>query len=340
MVPSMHAAGLKDPSGRPNTNTVPTTAAVRRSVPVPALLLLCTVAMVGRPASATTGPAASGPSTAAPLCGKGPLEILLTNDDGYETPGIRALYGSLRAAGHRVLLVAPDRNASGSSTSFTWAPVRITRDPLDPNVVGITGTPATSVVMGVTALYPPGRRPDLVISGINKGENIGSTLVLSGTIGATLAGTTLLDPPVPGIAVNSARPGNGGSATELPADHVGQLAGHLTELLAQTRGWFCEDGRVTRDTVVLNVNYPARPLGEMQGVRVATQGRTADVQVTFNATGESTYESQASGGPERPDAADSDVELLRQGYITVTPIAAVLDGRRLPYRDLRRRLAR
>jgi 5'/3'-nucleotidase SurE len=275
----------------------------------------------------------------APLCGDGPLEILLTNDDGVDAPGIRALYARLREAGHHVLVVAPGTNASGSSSSFTWGSVRITRDPLDPNVVGIAGTPATAVVLGATALYPPGRRPDLVISGINDGPNSGSLLVLSGTVGAALAGTTLLAPPVPGIAVNADRPSTPAARQALPADHVDQVARHLTRLLGTTRGWFCDHGRVARSTVVLNVNYPALPTAEMRGVRVASQGRSTDLHLKFEASGDDVYASRRSSEPVQADAPDSDTVMLGQGYVTVTPLDAVLQSRDIPLRDLQRRLS-
>lgn len=276
----------------------------------------------------------------APLCGDGPLDVLLTNDDGVDAPGIRALYARLREAGHRVLLVAPATNASGSSSSFTWGPVRVTHDALDPNIVGVAGTPATAVVLGATALYPRGRRPDLVISGINDGSNVGSLLALSGTVGAALAGTMLLDPPVPGYAVNADRPSTPEARQALPADHVDQVARELVRLLDTTRGWFCDRGQVSHPTAVLNVNFPARPAADVRGVRVARQGRTTDLRLGFEASGEGVYESRRSNAQARPEAPDSDTVLLGQGYVTITPIDAVLESDDLPLRDLQRRLGR
>jgi 5'/3'-nucleotidase SurE len=274
------------------------------------------------------------------LCGSGPLEILLTNDDGFEAPGIRALYGQLRAAGHRVLLVAPATNASGTSSSFTWGKVTVTRSSDDANVYGVSGTPATAVVLGATALYPPDRRPDLVVSGINDGINTGSLLALSGTVGAALAGTMLLDPPVPGVAVNAERPQTPESKQSLPAAHLEQVATHLTRLIESTRGWFCERGRVVRPTTVLNINYPSRPVSSVRGVKVATQGRTTDLHLDFEPAGDGTYESQRVKAPAQRDDASSDNVLLEQGYVTVTPISADLDQRAVPSRELQHRLGK
>jgi 5'/3'-nucleotidase SurE len=276
----------------------------------------------------------------AALCGDGPLEILLTNDDGFESPGIRALYTQLKAAGHRVRLVAPARNASGTSSSFTWGKVTVTRDPRDPDVFGVEGTPATTVVLGATALYPEGRRPDLVISGINDGTNTGSVLVISGTIGAALAGTMLLDPPVPGLAVNAERAGTADARQVLPPQHLEQVATHVTRLVASTRGWFCDGGRLARASTVLNINYPSRPVATIAGVRVATQGRTTDLHLDFQPVAEGVYDSVRLAAPSVPDDDDSDNVLLRAGFVTVTPLTPSLAARDVPAAALQQRLGK
>ena len=286
------------------------------------------------------GPDAAERVPQAALCGDGPLDILLTNDDGFEAAGIRALHAALKDTGHRVILVAPEANASGTSTSFTWGKVHVVRDPSDPSVFGVGGSPATAVVLGATALYPAGRRPDLVISGINDGTNTGSLLALSGTIGAALAGTMLLDPPVPGFAVNAERTSATRQAQALPGDHLQQVARHLVRMVGTTRGWFCDRGQVTRATTVLNINYPARPVSAASGVRTASQGRTTDLRLAFEPSGDQTYESQRANESVAQDAADSDNALLERGYVTVTPIRAELGGRDGPLRDLQHRLAR
>jgi len=272
------------------------------------------------------------------ICGSGPLEILLTNDDGYQAPGIRALYDALREAGHHVRLAAPVTNASGSSVSFTWSTVSVVRDPADPNVLGVAATPATAAVLGATALYPPGHGPDLVVSGINDGENTGSLLAISGTVGAALAGTMLLDPPVPGIAVNAERMGTPDSPHTRSPDEIARVARHLVRLAGGARRWFCDGVRLARPTTVLNVNYPARPLAEVRGVAVARQGRSTDLQLRFEPSGPEAYASRRLTPTDSSDAADSDVKLLAEGYVTVTPISAHLGETDLPVEDLKRRL--
>jgi 5'-nucleotidase len=274
----------------------------------------------------------------AALCGTGPLDILLTNDDGAGAAGIRALRAQLAAAGHRVTLVAPDHNASGTAMSFNWGPVRVTRDPEDPSVFAVSGSPATAVALGASALYPAGRHPDLVISGINHGPNKGSLLVLSGTVGAALAGTLLIDPPVPGFAVNAER-----LVIAEPADspvnraQLDAVGAHFARLVGETRGWFCEDGRVARNRTVLNVNYPARRVTDLRGAVVARQGSATDLSVTFSATGPDEYRADA----RRADATggrDSDLHWLELGYVTVTPVSGAIDAGSHSDGNLERRL--
>jgi 5'/3'-nucleotidase SurE len=275
----------------------------------------------------------------ASLCGTGPLDILLTNDDGYQAAGIRALYVKLRAAGHRVLLVAPDRNFSGSSISFTWGEVEVARDPSDPNVFAVRGTPSTAVALGAKVLYPSGARPDLIVSGINTGANTGSLLALSGTVGAALAGTMLLDPPVPGLAISAERP-RSAAPQALPADHLDQVAAHAAALIAATRPWFCKRGEPSRARTVLNVNYPALPVTALRGTVVASQGHSPGIRVRFESSEPGVYTARPADDAATTDARDSDVARLEQGYVTVTPIEARLDDRKSATRDLQQRLRR
>ena len=266
---------------------------------------------------------ASFAAPTAPLCGDGPLDILLTNDDGWQAPGLRAIYDALRAAGHRVTVSAPDHNASGTAASVSWDAIEVRRDPADAAIHGVAATPATAAVFGITALYPPGRRPDLVVSGINDGENTGSQLAISGTVGAALAGTMLVTPPVPGLAVNAERPAVGDKSAGTPQQRFDAIARHLAALLASVRGWYCDaDGRV-RGTAVLNVNYPARPVAEAAGIAVARQAPAADMALAFVPDGEGRYRSERAGVTVDP-AADTDLALLGRGYVTVTPISALL----------------
>lgn len=276
----------------------------------------------------------------AALCGAGPLDILLTNDDGATATGIRALRAQLVAAGHRVTIAAPDHNASGSSMSFNWGTVRVTRDPDDLAVFAVGASPATAVVLAATALYPPGRGPDLVISGINQGLNSGSMLMLSGTLGAALAASVLLDPPVPGLAVSAERL-HPAELVDSPANraHFDAVGAHFARLIEGTRGWFCRDGEVTRSRTVLNVNYPARAMPELRGTVLVRQGATSDLRIAFTATGGDEYRAQPARG-HTADRRDGDNQWLERGYATVTPVSGELTDENVPRASLSRRLRR
>jgi 5'/3'-nucleotidase SurE len=222
------------------------------------------------------------------------------------------------------MLIAPERNASGSALSFTWGAVRVTRDASDANVVAVGGTPATAVVLGATALYPPGRRPDLVVSGINHGPNAGALLALSGTVGAALAGTVLLDPPIPGFAVNAAR-----AVAGEPIDSVANraqldaVARDATNQIAAHRNWFCDGGRVVRAGTVLNVNYPGLPVSQLKGTRMTRQGTASDLRIAFEQTAPGEYTARTRR-VEVIDDRDSDNYWLAAGYVTITPLGAKL----------------
>lgn len=274
----------------------------------------------------------------AALCSDLPLDLLLTNDDGIMAPGLAALRDRLRASGHRVTVAAPDHNASGTGTSVTWRNVRVTRDERDALSFAIAGTPATSVVVAVTALYPTGTRPDLVISGINDGDNAGPLLAVSGTVGAALAGTILLDPPVPGIAFNAPRPDRG-KPVDAPAnrEHLEQAADYFVRFVEAARGWFCEGGEVARARTVLNVNYPALAAERVRGTVVTHQGRLGDLKIQYVDAGNGEYTARLTSVPVA-DHVDSDRSRLDAGYVTVTPVSASLDDESAPRRALARRL--
>lgn len=244
------------------------------------------------------------------------------------------------AAGHRVTLAAPDYNASGSSMSFTWRDVRVTPDAEEPSVFAVAASPATTVVVAATGLYPAGRRPDLVISGINNGPNVGGLLLISGTLGAALAGTMLVDPPIPGIAVSAER-----LRGEEPVDSAANRAqldaigAHVARLVSATRGWFCRNGRVLRVRSVLNVNYPAVPVSDLRGAVVARQGVAADLRVAFVAGTDGSYRASTARTGEA-DERGTDRDWLARGHVTITPVSGAIGDDAAPERDLRRRLRR
>lgn len=126
------------------------------------------------------------------------MKILLTNDDGLDAPGIEALYTRL-AVRHEVTVVAPDRDRSGASHSITVGK-GITARPVGPRRWAIDGTPADCVRLGIVVFGV--EKPDIVIAGVNQGANLGTDILLSGTVGAARQAALM---GVPAIAVSCLR---------------------------------------------------------------------------------------------------------------------------------------
>jgi broad specificity polyphosphatase/5'/3'-nucleotidase SurE len=162
--------------------------------------------------------------------------------------------------------------------------------------------------------------------------------MLSGTVGAALAGTLLLDPPVPGMAVNAPRLRDA-EPVDSPANRTQYEAVgvHLARMVDATRGWFCERGAVVRARTVLNVNYPAVPVPQLRGIRVTRQGATSDLRVTFSAIADGEYRAQTQR-VDATDQRDTDISWLQQGYVTVTPVSGAILDSTVPTAPLQRRL--
>ena len=125
------------------------------------------------------------------------MKIILTNDDGFDHSGIKSLYRALHRD-HQVFLIGPDQNRSGYSSAITFLTPLKHKKYAD-NIFSINGTPLDCVKVAMNLLCP--FKPDIVISGINPGPNLGSDILLSGTVGAALEGRSL---KFPSIAVSSA----------------------------------------------------------------------------------------------------------------------------------------
>lgn len=230
--------------------------------------------------------------------------VLLTNDDGYDAPGLAALAAALEGLGD-IVVVAPDRERSGSAHSLTLArPLRVRERA--PGRYEVDGTPTDCVHLGVFNLTR-GRRPALVVSGINRGLNIGDDVTYSGTVAGALEGTLL---HIPSIAVSTASDESG------RADYG--LAARVARALAS---------RALREGlppgVFLNVNVPC---GSSSGVRVTRQGtRTyrAAVVERLDPSGRP-YFWIAAADTTPADEPDGDFAAIRDGAISITPLHANL----------------
>jgi 5'-nucleotidase len=174
--------------------------------------------------------------------------ILITNDDGINAPGIKALEQSLAAVGE-VTVIAPDKEMSASSQSITvHTPMRIHR--IDDHHYSVTGTPADTVILALYHILP--QRPDLVISGINPGGNLGENVAYSGTVGAATEGVIH---GIPAFAISL--------ASRKYLDFSASAA-----FAAQLAARILEEG--LPPGVCLNVNVPR---GEVRGVRITRQSQ-------------------------------------------------------------------
>jgi 5'-nucleotidase len=223
--------------------------------------------------------------------------ILATNDDGVHAAGIRALASALGGLGE-VWIVAPDREASASGQSLTLKhPLRA--DKIEPNVVAVDGTPADCVNLAIVKLLP--RRPALVVSGINRGGNLGDDIFYSGTVGAAREATFF---GVPAIAISLAARADLDYAPA--ADFTRRLAG-----LVIARG--------LPERTLLNVNVPA---GQPTGVAVTVQGRRSHEGTILEGLDprHRTYYWIEEGRDQWVSDEMSDIFAVRSGLISVSPL--------------------
>lgn len=233
------------------------------------------------------------------------MDVLLTNDDGILAGGLRALYAALLEAGHTVHVVAPMRQQSGVGHSLTvFEPVRAT-EIVEPGFkgLGIYGTPTDCVKLALAGLLP--RRPDMVISGINAGPNVGPDILYSGTVGAA---TEAAHEDLPSLAVSH-------------DDHKG-----ATDLLPQARHAVALAERIDWAGLarrrVINLNYPAGSLEEAKGLRICPQTSAVwkNVYLERHDPRGAPYWWLEGEIPAHTINPGSDKALLNQGYITLTPL--------------------
>ena len=226
--------------------------------------------------------------------------ILVTNDDGVYAPGIRALFDAVRSLG-RAVIVAPEQDKSAVSHSLTMnRPLRVRE--LDSDVYTIDGTPTDCVTIGMNKVLP--KRPDLIVSGINPGPNLGDDISYSGTVSAAIEGTMY---GIPGLAFSL--------AGEAPFDFAvaADVAWKLASMALQFK---------LPEKTLLNVNVPDRTAAEIKGIRFTRQGQRVyknAIQETFDPWQRKHY--WIGGGTVHwSDSDNTDEQALRSGYISVTPI--------------------
>jgi 5'-nucleotidase len=230
------------------------------------------------------------------------MRILLSNDDGYKAEGLKALQDALGSMA-QVEVVAPEHNNSAKSNALTLNAPLYVHD-AGPGVRYVNGTPADCVHIALTGLL--GYRPDLVISGINNGANMGDDTLYSGTVGAAMEGYLF---GIPAIAFSLVDKGWG---------HLEDAARKARDLVQQLQ----QQGTLGARPWLLNVNLPNLPYERMGHWRMCRLGRrhAAEPVITqINPRGETMYWIGAAG-PAMDDAEGTDFHAVREGHVAVTPL--------------------
>ena len=232
------------------------------------------------------------------------MKILVTNDDGIDSPGLLLLKQALERLG-AVSVVAPDRNWSAAGhTKPLDKPLRVVKTQLTDGheALATDGTPSDSVALALLGVLAD--RPDLVVSGINKGPNLGGDITYSGTVAAAME--AVLN-GIPGIAVSL------DAYAEWDFRFAAEFAAQLAEQVI-TRG--------LEPDVLLNVNVPSKPREGIQGVKITRLGHRIyrDVLLERQDPRGQTY--YWIGGEMPTGRADegTDVKALVDGYVSITPI--------------------
>ena len=230
------------------------------------------------------------------------MRILISNDDGFKAEGLQALRKALGTIAE-VEVVAPEHNNSAKSNALTLHSPLYVHEAV-PGVRYVNGTPADCVHIALTGLL--GYRPDLVVSGINNGANMGDDTLYSGTVGAAMEGYLF---GIPSIAFSLVD--KGWAHIEDAALKARDFVQHLqTQNLVGTRPW------------LLNVNFPNRPYAHIGEARLCRLGRrhAAEPVITqISPRGETMYWI-GNAGPAMDDAEGTDFHAVREGWVAVTPL--------------------
>ena len=232
------------------------------------------------------------------------MKVLLTNDDGIYAEGLWALYKRF-AGKHSVALVAPDRERSAVGHGITLnGPIRVTRVSVNKDCHGyaVSGTPADCIKLSILQILDS--RPDIVVSGINPGANVGVNINYSGTVSAAKE-AALYGIPAIAVSVQGHKPSN--------YDDVGRFIEALTAKVLKMGLPF---------GIILNVNIPDRPIADISGVKISSQGislYSEFIEKRHDSQSCTTYwhgltAFTSCNNPESDEAA------LCNNYISITPI--------------------
>ena len=233
------------------------------------------------------------------------MRFLLTNDDGILAPGLAVLERIAAELGGEVWTVAPETDQSGISHALTLSnPLRIRE--VEERRFAVSGTPADCVICAVRSIMP--EPPDVVLSGINAGQNIADDVVYSGTIGGAMEARLM---GIPSIAVSQAYRWQ--ETKYVPWETAERHGADVLRRLIDMR---------FEGTTFLNVNFPSVDPDEVRGVRVARQGsvdHNLEAEERTDTRGNSYHWLRFARGEPRA-MEGSDVAAIRDGYVAVTPL--------------------
>ena len=228
------------------------------------------------------------------------MHLLVSNDDGIQADGLTTLVTHLQEIA-KITVVAPNRNRSGASNSLTLErPLRAMQ--AEPGWYAIDGTPTDCVHLGITGLLD--EEPDMVVSGMNSGANLGDDVIYSGTVAAAMEGRFLGLPAV-AISVTSFTPAHYNSAARISQQLIHQI---------QEQG-------LSKD-IILNINIPDLPIGQIKGCKTTRLGNRHKAEPAIcskDPRGKPIYWVGAAG-PEQDAGPGTDFHAINEGYVSVTPL--------------------
>ncbi|WP_166422096.1 5'/3'-nucleotidase SurE [Paraglaciecola sp. 20A4] len=229
------------------------------------------------------------------------MRILLSNDDGVFARGLAELYRELSTE-HEITVIAPDRNCSGASNALSLLqPLRI--EQMESGFYAVNGTPSDCVHVGVNSFLE--QDPELVISGINHGANLGDDVIYSGTVAAATEGRYM---GLPAIAVSLCAHTSDNFACA--AKLVSRIVDHLQAHPLPT-------------DQILNVNIPDLPYTQIKGIKVTRQGRRHRAKTMIkdvDPRGKQIYW-YGTVGDEQDAGPGTDFHAISEGYCSVTPLS-------------------
>jgi 5'-nucleotidase len=236
-----------------------------------------------------------------------PIHILITNDDGIHANGIKFLWQALKSHAH-LTVVAPsgEQSAVGLSTTLRH-PLRVEKIHWGPdceNIWSVSGTPADCIKMGLHAILD--KRPDLVVSGINRGSNLGRNVLYSGTVAAAIESTMQ---GIPAIAL---------SCQDYHIEPDYQSAGNYVPTIVQ----YIMNHPLPEGTL-LNVNFPEKSLGKFKGFKMTGQGDDLWIEnpdKRMHPAERHSYYWLGSQLKRGKEIEESDDKWIRKGYITAVPV--------------------